>query len=168
MPIRKSAPNAYSTLQIRLHWLVFALLVAQFLLSGPISEAFDQVEDGLVPDFHPLVAAHVGGGLLIFVLATTRFWLRIGRGVPPLPEGDPPLLKLAAHVTHYSLYALLFALPVSGAVAWFGDNEGAAGAHGALRLILLVLIVLHVAAALYHHFIRGDGMLDRMRTGDPS
>ncbi len=162
-----SSPRAYSRLQIRLHWLVFGLLVLQYLLHDPMTEAFDMIEDGLVPAFNPLVAAHVFGGFLIFVLAATRLYLRAARGVPPLPDTDPPLQRIAAHITHYSLYALLIAMPVSGAVAWFRANEAAAEAHGVMRLILLGLVALHVAAALHHQFVLKDGLMQRMRKGDP-
>ncbi len=163
----KPVPRAYSRLQIRLHWLVFALLLLQFILHEPMTEAFDQIEKGLIPAFHPQVAAHVFGGFLIFVLAAARLWVRLDRGVPPLPSHDPPLQIFAAHLTHYSLYALLFAMPVSGAVAWFRGNEAAADAHGIMRFVLIALIALHVLASLYHHFLLKDGLLQRMRRGDP-
>lgn len=162
----KPAPTAYSRTQIRLHWLVFGLLVLQYLLHESITEAFDMVEDGLTPAFDPLVAAHVFGGFLIFVLTAARLYLRVERGVPPLPDSDPPLQRIAAHVTHYTLYGLLIALPISGAVAWFRGNEAAADAHEAMRAILLVLVGLHVAAALYHQFVLKDGLMQRMRSGE--
>lgn len=165
--MRQPAPRAYSRLQIRLHWLVFALLVLQYLLHEPITEAFDRVEEGLAPVLSPLVAAHVFGGFLIFVLVAARIYLRMERGVPTLPETDPPLQRMAAQVTHLGLYALLIAMPVSGAVAWFRGNEVAAEAHEVLRIILLALIGLHVGAALYHQFIVKDGLMQRMRRGDP-
>lgn len=162
----KPAPTAYSRTQIRLHWLVFGLLVLQYLLHESITEAFDMVEDGLTPAFDPLVAAHVFGGFLIFVLTAARLYLRVERGVPPLPDSDPPLQRIAAHVTHYTLYGLLIALPISGAVAWFRGNEAAADAHEVMRAILLVLVGLHVAAALYHQFVLKDGLMQRMRSGE--
>jgi len=162
----KPLPSAYSRLQIRLHWLVFGLLVLQYLLHEPITEAFDMLEDGLIPDFDPLVAAHVFGGFLLFVLTAARLYLRKERGVPPLPEVDPPLQRMAAHVTHYSLYALLIAMPISGAVAWFRANEAAADAHSVMRVILLGLIALHVAGALYHQFVLKDGLMQRMRKSE--
>lgn len=164
----RPVPRAYSLAQIRLHWLIFGLLVIQFILHEPMTEAFDLVEDGLTPPFHPLVAAHVFGGFLIFILVAARFWIRLDRGVPPLPKTDPPVQRLAAHVTHYSLYALLIALPVSGAVAWFRGNEAAADAHSIMRIALLALVALHVAARLYHHFLLKDGLLNRMRKADPT
>ena len=163
----KRVPTAYSRLQIRLHWLVFGLLVLQYLLHEPITEAFDMIEDGLTPAFHPLVAAHVFGGFLIFVLVAARLYIRIERGVPPLPDTDPPLQRMAAHITHYSLYALLVALPVSGAVAWFRGNDVAADAHSVMRALLLALIALHVGATLYHQVMMKDGLMQRMRKGDP-
>lgn len=163
----KSIPRTYSRIQIRLHWLVFALLVIQFVLHEPMTEAFDMVRQGTTPPFDPLVAAHVFGGFLIFILAATRLWIRLDRGVPPLPATDPALQRLAAQITHYSLYALLIALPFSGAVAWFRGNEAAADAHGILRFALLALVGLHVVASLYHHFLLKDGLLNRMRKAGP-
>ena len=165
--MRQTVPTAYSRLQIRLHWLVFVLLALQYILHEPITEAFDMVEDGLIPAFNPLVAAHVFGGFLIFVLVAARLYIRKERGVPPLPESDPPVQRMAAHVTHLGLYALLIAMPVSGAVAWFRGNEAAAEAHEVMRIILLTLVALHVLAALYHQFVLKDGLLQRMRRGDP-
>ena len=52
---------------------------------------------------------------------------------------------------------------LTGGVAWFGGIEAAAEAHSVLRLVLLTLIALHVGAALWHHFVRRDGLLARMR-----
>jgi len=165
--VSKPVPLAYSRVQIRLHWLVFALLVVQFILHEPITDAFDRIEDGLVPDFQPQVAVHVFGGFLIFVLVAARLWIRLDRGVPPLPASDPPLQRLAAHITHYTLYGLLLAMPVSGAVAWFRGNEVAADAHGVMRFALIGLVALHVLASLYHQFVLKDGLLQRMRRSDP-
>lgn len=159
-------PSAYSRLQIRLHWLVFGLLALQYILHEPITEAFDRLEEGLIPDFNPLVAAHVFGGFLLFVLTLARLYVRKERGAPPPPQADPPLQRMAAQVTHLGLYALLVAMPISGAVAWFRANEAAADVHSVMRIVLLALIALHVAGALYHQFVLKDGLMQRMRKGD--
>ena len=55
---------------------MFAQLVEQYLLHKTITEAFDLIEDGLVPPFDPQVATHVFSGFLILVLAAARLWSR--------------------------------------------------------------------------------------------
>ena len=76
----------------------------------------------------------------------------------------PPMLKLAAHVTHWALYALMILLPIGGGMAWFGGKEFAAELHGAMAPVLMVLILLHFAGALFHQFVLKTNLLDRMRT----
>lgn len=156
-------PLGYSAGQIRLHWIVVGLIAAQYVLHDPIAAAWEARLRGVEAAFDPLIAAHVAGGLAVLALAVWRLVLRAGRGVPLPPEGEHPALKAAAHVTHWTLYGLMILMPVSGAVAWFGGVERAGEVHEALRLPLLALVVLHVAAALFHQFVLKSGVLDRMR-----
>ena len=159
-----SAPvvRGYSATQIRLHWIVVLLLVAQYVLNDFISEAWEIVEDGGSAEFHPLVAGHVALGVLVLVLALWRIALRIRRGAPPPPENEPAILKLAASATHLGLYALLILMPLSGMAARFGGVEAAAEAHEVMRALLLALIALHVVGALYQRFILKTDVMTRM------
>ncbi len=161
MPI--PAPKGYSLTQIVLHWLVAVLIALQFLLNEPISDAWDVVEDGGTVAFNLLIAAHVVGGIAILAFAVWRIALRATRGVPALPETDPAHLRLAAHLGHMALYALMIILPVSGGVAWFVGVEAAADLHEALTSALLVLVAVHAAAAIWHQFWLKDGLLLRMK-----
>jgi len=156
-------PSAYSRTQILLHWLIFAVIALQYLLHEPIAEAWERVEDGLTYEFHPLIAAHVLGGLAVLVLVLWRIRIRLSRGAPALPEKEPALMKLAAHGAHLALYALMVLMPVSGAVAWFGGVEAAAEAHEVMRALLLLLVVLHVLAALFHQFVLKTDIMARMK-----
>lgn len=156
------APKGYSATQIGLHWIAALLIAAQFVLHDGIGEAWDAVERGRTAEFDVLVLQHILGGALIGLLALWRLALRARRGAPPLPEGEPAVLKLAAHVTHGALYLLMLALPLSGAVAWFGGVEDVADMHETLTSLLLVLAVLHVGGALFHQFVQRDGLLMRM------
>jgi cytochrome b561 len=98
------------------------------------------------------------------VLVVWRLALRTLRGVPAAPEGENPLLERAATLGHWGLYALMIALPVTGLLAWYGGFASLAGLHGGiLKALLWLLIIGHVGAALYHHFILKDGLLNRMR-----
>ena len=91
-----------------------------------------------------------------------RLQVRVTRGVPPLPNGSPVWLVLASRLGHLALYTLLFLVPISGIVAWFGSNEMAGDAHSLLRIGLFFLVAGHLLAALYHLILRRDGVMQRM------
>ncbi|QKV19695.1 cytochrome b [Oricola thermophila] len=159
----KPVPAGFSAAQIRLHWIVFVLIVLQYVLHEPMSDAWRAIRRGEDFAFDPLVAAHVFGGLLVLLLAIWRLALRARRGAPPPPDREPAILKRAAAATHFGLYALMFLMPVSGMAAWFGHIDAAAAAHSIMRVILLALVALHVAGALYHQFVLKTDVLNRMR-----
>ena len=62
-----------------------------------------------------------------------------------------------------ALYALMVLMPVSGAVAWFGTVEAAPEVHEAMKPAMLILVLVHVAAALWHQFWLKDGLMLRMK-----
>lgn len=155
--------QGYSRAQIVAHWATAVLIAAQFVLNDAIGEAWEAVEHGAEIAFNPLVAAHVFGGMAVLALALLRLGLRFGQGVPPAPAGDPPLQRLAAHLVHLGLYALMIVVPVAGGMAWFGGIEAMAEVHEALTTLVLLLVGLHVVAALYHQFWLKDGLLARMK-----
>lgn len=156
-------PSHYSRAQIALHWVVFLMIAFQFIASDAMSQAWRAVVKGQETGFDPLVAAHVfvGGGVLLLVL--WRLVLRLSRGVPPLPKEEPPVMKMIAHLTHWTLYALMIVTPISGAMAWFGGVKPAAEAHEVLKTLLMILIGLHVAGALYHQFVLKTNIMARMK-----
>lgn len=158
-------PTQYSRTQIMLHWAVVILLAVQFIFADAISHAWHVNMDS--GTFTPTGGAifHVVIGVLIGVLAIWRVVLRFTHGVPALPEKEPGWQKIIAHLTHWALYALLLLLPVSGAVAWFGMVGPAGGAHELFKALLILLVVLHVVAALYHQFVLRTNLLARMRPG---
>jgi cytochrome b561 len=154
--------QGYSKRQIRLHWLAAILIVSQFIFADGISQAWRVVENGGAAVFSPMVGLHVVGGVLVLLIALWRIRLRRTRGVPDAPANDPPLQKMAAHVAHLGLYALMILLPISGGMAWFGGVQAAGEAHQVLKMLLILVVALHVVAALYHQFIVKDRLLLRM------
>jgi cytochrome b561 len=115
-------------------------------------------------EFSPLVAAHVFGGIAILLLVLWRLVVRFKRGAPLPPESEHPLLKMAAHLSHWLLYALMILMPVSGVLAWFGGIEQAATNHFYMKFAMLGLVALHVVAALFHQFVLKTNLIQRMKT----
>lgn len=155
--------NGYNKTQIRLHWAIFILIALQYLLHEPMAAAWDMRMKGLEPERNIMVLQHAIGGMLIFVLVVWRLLLRLRRGAPPLPEKEPPVLKGIAHLTHFVLYALMLALPITGAGAFFAGQEGAAVGHEILRALMLLFVLLHILGALFQHVILKTDVLNRMR-----
>lgn len=155
-------PATYSRTQIVLHWAVVLLILVQFLAHEGMEHAWDAFEETGAATASPGAWLHIVAGLGVLGLALWRLALRLTRGAPPPPPGDPAAQRMAATLTHWLLYALLFLVPLSGAAAWFLGAGAAAEAHEVLKSVLLVLAALHLAAALYHQFVRRDGLMSRM------
>lgn len=152
----------YSRMQIALHWIVVLLIAQQYLFKGAIASAWDSFTKDDETEFSLMIAVHVIGGALILITALWRLVIKARRGDPGV-TGDNPVLIVMARLTYLGLYALMILMPISGAVAWFGGVQAAATAHGVMKILLLALIALHVAAALYHQFVLKDGVMERMR-----
>lgn len=157
-------PTGYSRTQILLHWIIAALMGAQFLFSDFIGEAWDNIERGIENAPTVLVASHIFGGIAILVLGLLRLTVRMKRGAPLPPEEEHPTLKKLAHLTHLALYALMIVLPISGLMAWFGGVDLAAEGHEVLTSLLMILVGAHIAGALYHQFILKNGLMMRMKS----
>src|ERR1700733_5764367 len=167
----------FTPLQRLLHWLIAVCILAMFFIGvGMVST--------ITPKFLPLVAIHKSLGVAILVLALIRLGVRLRYGAPPLPADLPEPMKLAAVASHYALYALMIGMPLIG---WGMLSAGAypvvlyAGwhlpallpqrdslhtllwtAHFYLAFAFFALILLHVAAALFHARVRRDGVFQTM------
>jgi cytochrome b561 len=176
MPARNSAVR-YGAVAQTLHWVVVGLLIVQVTL-GKIA---DELPLGL--EKLAILARHKSFGITILGLAVIRLaWRWIDRP-PPLPP-MPRWQHFAAQLNHWALYALLFAMPLTGwmmssasnyPVSWFGLvqlpdfvapdrslKEQLEDTHEVLAKFLIALALLHVAAALKHQFVDRDGLLWRM------
>lgn len=171
-------PARYHPVLVVLHWLLafclFGLLVAGTTLLAPVAN-----DD---PSKLLSFRLHMGLGLLTLFLMVVRLAVRLTTRTPsPAVTGTPALDRLA-RINHWALYVLAFVMAGSGIAlsrasglpdAVFGtgamppDFAGytARQVHGLASRLLMALIALHVAAALWHHFIRRDGVLSRMWLG---
>jgi len=176
-----SASNRYSTTAIALHWLVALLIFSAFPLG------LYMVGLPLSPDKLKLYSYHKWIGVTVFLLVAIRLAWRAKHTPPALPDGIAAWQRRASAMAHGLLYALMVAIPLSGwlmssakgfQTVWFGVlplpdlieknrelGELLAGVHKALNFTLLALVILHVGAALKHHFIERQPFLLRMGLG---
>lgn len=156
-------PEKYSKLQIGLHWGIAALMVFSYASSDAMSAAWRALMRTGSSEPTAAVRAHVLVGILVLALALLRIVLRRVKGAPPMIETGRPLMDLAARAVHAGLYIGLLAIPAAGLAAWFGGVKAAAEAHEVLFNIGMILVILHVAAALLHQFVLKDNLMARMR-----
>lgn len=154
--------SGYTRIQIALHWAVVALIGVEYVFSDGMGRAlYRMAELGIAPGgITPVI--HVWVGMAILALVVVRIGVRLVLGAPPAPAELSPRLRQVSNWTHGLLYALIFAIPALGAVAWFGQIHWLADLHSLVFDVLVVVAGLHVAAALYHHFIVGDDVMERM------
>jgi len=172
--------ESYSTIAIVFHWLMALGLIANFAFGVFMHEL------PLSPQKLQYYSWHKWAGITLLGLVTLRLiWRLIVR--PPALLPAPAWQQKIAHLLHGLLYALMFAIPLSGwmmssasgfPVVLYGvwqlpdlvakDKalfEVLKDVHEALNTGLLVLVIVHVGAALKHHFVDRDGTLGRMLPG---
>lgn len=160
MSMTRAAPRGYRTSQISLHWLVFFAVLFLFVTGDNMSDAFDEMlKLGAKSIWIPV---HIGFGLLVLAAMIARLALRRRYGVPVPPPDQPAALRLAASGVHGLLYALLIVAPLIGLIAFFFVPKLGVVHALLVRLPLMLLVGLHVAGALWHHFLKGDSVLKRM------
>ena len=160
-----------------LHWLVVALLLVQY----PLGWLMPDIHRGMKPGAG--MTFHISFGILMLLLIVLRFAWRLTH--PVAPESSlPPWQRLSAEAVHWLLYVLVLATTMTGWLfasfrGWGGSlfylvplpmltSENAAagktfdGWHQAMEWALLVVIGLHVAAALAHIFVYRDRVMQRM------
>ncbi|QHJ89283.1 hypothetical protein EYZ66_13675 [Aequoribacter fuscus] len=148
----------YSKTQIVLHWITVALVIAQYVLHDSIVNAWELIQSGKSVSFDPLVLSHVAGGIFIALIVLIRLRLRS----ISTHETKDLLGNRLSNIAHKLLYAILLMMVLSGGMAWFFNIDAAANAHNLFKVLLLITVLGHVLAALYHHFIMKDGLLNRM------
>jgi cytochrome b561 len=157
-----SVPDGYTKRQIALHWIVFVLVAFQFAIGNQMTHLFRAAHGGNPADANPIwTPVHIGVGVLILVAMLARLALRRLDGVPAPPKQHPALEWLARAV-HAGLYVDLIGAPIVGLVAYVWLPE-LAGLHKLMtRPILVALVALHFAGALWHWLVVRDDVMTRM------
>jgi cytochrome b561 len=177
MPWRNTA-EAYGSVAKFLHWSIVLLLIPQYFLA----EAAEDFADGSLEQAS-VYGWHKSIGLLVLLLAVARIAWRIINRPHPAALGNVAWQRKAAAAGHGLLYLLILLQPLSGwlmasaagaPAALFGLpfpalvgeshdlHEALEEVHELLFNVLLVVALVHAAAALYHHFVLKDGVLRRM------
>lgn len=156
--------TGYSSTQLALHWAVVVLIAFQYLAHAGIEATWRSMQNGgsAAPQSTVLTYLHIAVGSVVLLLAFARLLLRVTRGVPAPPADEPHSLKLLSDSVHWLIYVLLFALPISGLFAWLLTYQPAATLHVLMKNFLLLLIVLHIAGALFQHFFMRSEVLIRI------
>ncbi|MGH8298308.1 MAG: YceI family protein [Steroidobacteraceae bacterium] len=177
MAIRNTSDRWGAVSQL-LHWLIVVLIALQATL-------------GLTGLMLPIgmeklavLARHKSVGITILGLATLRVLWRWLNPIPPLPPNLKPYERFLARFTHAALYALLIVMPLTGwimssargfTVSWFNLFQlpnfvpksetiynTMVATHATLASALALVVALHIAGALKHHYVLRDNILRRM------
>ena len=167
----------YLVIQKVVHWLMAILICLDLFVAqkfGRVMEDWDRLESR---------SDHASLGTIVTILFVLRIFLRIRYGAAALPSGMPPWQVQAAKFGHFALYFFTAFLIVSGIttamnasspIVLFAQIDISLGStgeelfqrfrpfHEFATNALIVLIVVHVLAALYHHFIAKDDSSSKM------
>ena len=176
-----STPTShFAPLARLLHWLMALMIIAMLFIGAGMAASVSQRHEWLLDLHKPL-------GIAILLLVVVRLFVRFSTRQPPLPADLPGVQVLAARLSHLLLYALMFVLPLVGwaMISAAGDPVmlGSAvqlpaivpanpstfaflrKAHAYLAYLLFFTVLLHLAAALFHGWVRRDGVLESMARG---
>ncbi|KAA3506929.1 cytochrome b [Rhizobium rhizogenes] len=177
----RNTPASFGLVAIVFHWTIALLFLAQLALGYFMSRDIDPVLQFNLFQYHKSI------GFLVLALAAPRFIWSVFSRKPRALDGEGMASRLAARSAHAALLFLTLAVPLAGwAVAStsplqipsyvfdlvvvpglpmaISDQAEAfwTEVHATLAYLAAVIVVLHVAAALWHHFVRKDPTLRRM------
>ncbi|HEY6240055.1 MAG TPA: cytochrome b [Burkholderiales bacterium] len=160
------------------HWVIAALILAQIALGWTAASWH------LSPTKLNLFVWHKSTGMLILALVALRLLWRLANPSPALPADMPLWERRAAQGSHFLLYALALAMPLTGWVInsaakvpfqifWTiplpaivspdkATADLAAVAHFSLFVLLAAVLIVHIGAALRHHYVKRNDVLRRM------
>jgi len=173
-------PRHFNLLARILHWSMAIAILAMLFIGAGMVVSLRYRE--LLLDLHrPL-------GLAILLLAIVRLANRLRHAPPPPPQDLPAIQVWAAKASHWLLYALMLAMPLIG---WAMLSAGAYPVvlfdgvnlppilphsphmygvlrplHGVLAYLLFFTILAHLGAALFHAWVRRDGVFEQMARGE--
>ncbi|MEN0001929.1 MAG: cytochrome b/b6 domain-containing protein [Pseudomonadota bacterium] len=169
--------NKYHPLLVAIHWIM-ALMIIVLLMAGTFLLA-------PLPNDNPLklegLFGHMLFGVTVMFLLVVRLITRLRTNKPPHAATGSAVLDRVGVWTHWAFYGLIFLAAGSGMamsamaglpdIVFFGSGDPLPDSfwqyppryvHAFATKALAALIVLHIAAALWHQFGKRDGLLGRM------
>ncbi len=171
----KSTSTKYGKVAVTIHWLSVVLILAQLGSGFRAASTIDTAAKETVLALH----APLGIAILLLTLARLLWWWFADKKPDPV-QGDPAWQAVTAKAVHVLFYVVILGMAASGIgmMAASGAGEILFGAvdaplpdfskylprvpHGLGARLMVILLALHAGAALYHHFIKKDGLLWRM------
>lgn len=171
----------YSPTARAFHWIVTAGVLILIPLGIVMTARSESKIAGPLTD--AMYSSHKALGFAILLLMIARLAYRLVNGAPPDLPSHSLVQRLASHSVHWLLYALLIIVPLGGwiGVSYYGardlfevvslpqitpvDLDTASfilAAHKIGGLAILGLVALHTTAALFHHYVLRDGVMDRI------
>ena len=175
----------YDRVAIALHWIIAAAVLSQIALGWWMIDIPKQPAGVRAYWFN----LHKSIGLTLGFLILLRLWWRFGHRPPPLPGSTPAWQARAAKASHVLLYVCMLAMPLAGyfgsvfsgyPIKYFGVALPSWGwkdealkdlfstIHFTVALAFMVLIAVHLLAALKHWLLDRDGVFQRMLPHRPS
>ena len=169
-------PRQFAVASRVLHWLMAAMVLAMLGIGVAMVAS--------LADYHVLMSIHRPLGIAILILVVIRFANRLVHPPPPFPPTMPRIERLAATATEYTMYGLMFVLPLVGwgmlsaaryPIVLYGSLHlpfilphdamlyaVLRKAHTILAYLFFLTFLAHFGAVLYHTLIVRDGLLKRM------
>ena len=170
----------YHPALVALHWLMAILILMGLFFGKVVLSAMDNADPAKAEG----LGGHMTVGLLVGALLVIRLIIRLTSENPPHAQTGNALLDRLGAATHWVFYILVALMVLSGlatalSAGLFPIAFGGTGdplpedlgelaprlAHGLVSNLLILLVVLHVVAALYHQFFLRDGLFRRMWFG---
>ena len=145
-------PPRYTALQRRLHLLVLLVVASQYLFQGPMRRALAQIESGADLTFAGFLVTtvHTLGGALIAAAMLWRWQLARQNPVPVAADRMSDRASCYIRIHHQLFYAMVLIMAISGALHYYLGWRVAGRWHELGKWGLAVLIVVHVAGAVWH------------------
>jgi cytochrome b561 len=178
----RNTSSSWGSVARSFHWLLAAVIL------GMLAYGWWMNHIPARPDRFFYRSIHADIGYLVLLLMVVRLFWRGLNPTPALPSDTPRWRRIAANVSHWAMYATTILVATLGWAhsgahtpdysSWFGlfhvpqitsPDKAAAQTyedrHISFAYVLLALIAIHVAAALWHRLVKRDRVTSRMMDG---
>ncbi len=174
-----STETTYDPLLRWIHWATALLFIAAMLIG-----LYCGLQPAGTSPRRELLEIHKSLGITLFLLALLRVIVRARTMAPPAPATFSAIVRALSQLNHWALYALLLIMPITGYMfssaggyslryfgtfSWprlFAGDKAIAHAgeitHDTLAYVVYLVVGLHIAATLWHEFVKKDETLARM------